>query len=459
MQGEFRQLPSVDKLLQDRRIQALVAEHSRATVVEITRETIEEARKRIGDGESCPSYEDLVQEIDSSAQSAFAPSLRHVINATGVVIHTNLGRAPVSEEAAAAMREAAASFTNLEFDLASGERGSRHVHVEQLLCRVTGAEAGFAVNNNAGAVLLSLMALGKGKEVILSRSQSVEIGGGFRVPDVMRQSGAKLVEVGTTNKTYVSDYQAAIGARTALLLAVHSSNFRISGFTHFVDAPELVELGREHGIPVLHDVGSGALLDTAKFGLGHEPTVQESVEAGVDLICFSGDKLLGGPQTGVIVGKKALIERLKKYPLARALRIDKVSLAGLQATLLHYLQDEAVEKIPVWRMIAMPLDSLAHRAERWRQALQGLGEDAEVVDGLSTVGGGSLPDETLPTKLLSIQVGGNSRSVAGVLASKLRSGMPAVVGRVERGKLLLDSRTVLPEEDAQLITAIRKALS
>lgn len=457
MDNGFRQLPSVDRLLRDERVRVLAAEHSASAVASITREAVEDARRRIAKGEACPSFDELVLAVTWNARLAFTPSLRRVINATGVIIHTNLGRAPLSEDASTAVSEAARGFSNLEFDLESGDRGSRHEHVEALLARVTGAEAGFAVNNNAAAVLLALTAMAKGREVILSRSQSVEIGGGFRIPDVMRQSGARLVEVGTTNKTYVSDYEEAIGPRTGLLLRVHSSNFRISGFTHVVGLAELVELGRKHGVAVLDDIGSGALLDTAKFGLGHEPMVQESIRAGVDLVCFSGDKLLGGPQAGLIVGRKALVDRLKRYPLARALRIDKLSLAALQATLLHYLRDEAVEKIPVWRMIAARLEDVERRAQNWMQALDGSAVETVVIAGESTVGGGSLPDEVLPTKVLALKLG--DTRAAGVLASKLRCSSPAVVGRVERGKLLLDPRTVLPEEDAQLISALRKALS
>ncbi len=457
MPSDFRQIPSIDKLLRDERMLTLADRHSVGAVTTITRETVDAARRRVASGEFGPSFDELVVAIASNALLILTPSLRRVINATGVVIHTNLGRAPLSEAATAAMHKIAGGFSNLEFQLEDGERGSRHAHVEDLLARVTGAEAGFAVNNNAAAVLLALMALAKGKEVILSRGQSVEIGGGFRVPDVMRQSGAKLVEVGTTNKTYISDYAAAIGPKTALMLRVHSSNFRVTGFTHFVDVPELAELGRERGVAVLDDVGSGALLDTADFGMTHEPMVQESVTAGVDLVCFSGDKLLGGPQAGLIVGKKVLIDRLKKYPLARALRIDKFSLAALQTTLLHYLSGEAVEKIPVWRMIAAKPEDLGQRVERWLEALQDMNIRANVTDGQSTIGGGSLPGETVPTKLLAIQLG-DTRS-AGALAERLRRGASPVVGRVERGRLLLDPRTVLPDEDALLISALRKAMA
>ncbi|MBI4322359.1 MAG: L-seryl-tRNA(Sec) selenium transferase [Chloroflexi bacterium] len=462
-QNRFRDLPSVDRLLQDGRVQTLAAEHSRPTVLEAAREVVEEARHRVGQGEPCPSFDELVRELVDHTTRFCAKSLRLVINATGVIIHTNLGRATLSDEAMAAMRQATASYSNLELDLESGERGSRHMHVEPLLARLTGAEAGFAVNNNAAAVLLALSAVARGREVLLSRGQSVEIGGGFRIPDVMRQSGARLVEVGTTNKTYLADYEAAIGLKTGLLLRVHSSNFRITGFVHFVGVAELVRLGDSRGLPVLDDLGSGALLDTEAFGLGHEPTVQESVSAGAALVCFSGDKLLGGPQAGIIVGKREWVERLRKHPLARAVRLDKASIAGLQVTLLHYLRGEALAKIPVWRMISMPVEELAERADRWRGHLAGLPVEMEIVGGESTVGGGSLPGEALPTRLLAIapRQGGDRRSqtaAAGAIAARLRRGSPAVVGRVERGRLLVDPRTVLPEQEEALLGALRAAL-
>lgn len=457
MQNEFRQLPSVDRLLRDERIQALTVENAVNIITDIVRQTVGDARQHIARGGTCPSLDELVSTIAKKAHVALTPSLQRAINATGVIIHTNLGRAPLSNAAIKALDNIASSFSNLELDLETGDRGSRHTHIEHILARITGAEAGFAVNNNAAAVLLVLTALAKGKEVILSRSQSVEIGGGFRIPDVMRQSGAKLIEVGTTNKTYISDYEAAIGPKTALLLHVHSSNFRITGFTHFVDLRELAELGRKYSIPVLDDLGSGALLDTARFGLAHEPMVQESIGAGVDIVCFSGDKLLGGPQAGLIVGRKAIIDRLKKHPLARAVRIDKLSLAALQATLLHYARNEAVEMIPVWQMIAAPLAEIERRALQWQDALSDLHVTTAIIDGQSTVGGGSLPGEMLPTKLLALKFG-DTRS-AGMLAEKLRCNSPAVIGRADRGRLLLDPRTVLPDEDAALISALRKAIT
>jgi len=349
------------------------------------------------------------------------------------------------------------SYCNLELSLDSGVRENRDVHVEKLLCQLTGAEAALVVNNNAAAVLLALTALAKKKEVIVSRGQAVEIGGGFRIPDVMRQSGAKLVEVGTTNCTYIHDYEQAIGPRTGALLRVHSSNFRIEGFTHFVGLEELVSLGKKYDIPVLDDLGSGCLIDVTAFGLLAEPTAQESIARGVGLAFFSGDKLLGGPQSGIIVGKKTLVDRLRKHPLARAVRIDKIRLAGLAATLHHYIRGEARDKIPVWRMIAMPVSEIEKRAKAWAH---GIGQVARVIDGESVVGGGSIPGATLPTRLVAI---GNSNSrtsclnIAQRMARFLRRHEPAIIGRVENDYLLLDPRTVLPEQDEVVIRTLAEA--
>jgi len=354
----------------------------------------------------------------------------------------------------ATMREAALGYSNLEFDLEEGRRGSRYVHTTELLCRLTGAEAALVVNNNAAAVLLILSALAKGREVVISRGQLVEIGGGFRIPEVMCQSGARLVEVGTTNRTYIRDYEEAIGEATAILMHVHHSNFKLSGFVHQASLAELVDLGRRYGLLVVDDLGSGALLDTAPFGLAHEPMVQESLTAGADLVSFSGDKLLGGPQAGIILGREELVAKLREYPLTRALRVDKIAIAGLQATLRHYLKGEAVEQIPIWRMIAASVEGLEKRARAWAESLADLGVAVDAVEGESTVGGGSLPGETLPTRLLAIK---------GVpldeLARRLRTGEPAVVGRIERDMLLFDPRTVLPAEDDALLQALRRALS
>jgi L-seryl-tRNA(Ser) seleniumtransferase len=452
MKKEFRSLPSVDKILSDARVVCCEKAYSRPTVLQVARECLNETRVRLKDGVPAPSFDDIVDLICSRVSSLASISLRPVINATGVILHTNLGRAPLSQETIAAMEECSRSYVNLEIDLDDGKRGSRQVHVESLLRRLTGAESALVVNNNAAAVLLALSALAKRKEVIVSRGQAVEIGGGFRIPDVMRQSGAKLIEVGTTNRTYTSDYEDAITPSTAALLRVHSSNFKVVGFAESVGIGELVALGKRHGIPVLDDIGSGCLIDTTRFGLEYEPLVQDSVKAGVDLIMFSGDKLLGGPQAGIIVGREELVVKLRKHPLARAVRIDKVRLAGLSATLLHYIKGEAEDKIPVWRMISMPVGDIDKRARKWCKAV---GTAASVIDGQSMIGGGSIPGGTLPTRLVRIDCRGKAQK----LADELRKGRPAIIGRIEEYNLLLDPRTVLAEEDEQLLSQLSNTLN
>ena len=452
VQAELRKLPAVDRLLQEPEIQALAQEIGHDMVVESARAVLDELRCRIRGGGAAPAREVLIVAVRERLLAALRPTLRTVINATGVIIHTNLGRAPLSAATLAAMHAAGGAYNNLEYDLAAGERGSRYEHAEALLCRLTGAEAALLVNNNAGAVLLILMALAQGREVVISRGQLVEIGGGFRVPDVMAQSGAHLVEVGTTNRTYARDYQQAIGDDTALLLRVHSSNFRLIGFTHEVTLGELVTLGHSHGLWVVDDLGSGSLLDTADFGLAHEPMVQESVAAGADLTSFSGDKLLGGPQAGIIVGKAELVGRLKRHPLARALRVDKTTIAGVQANLLHYLRGEATREIPIWRMIAMSPQEIEARASGWAAQLAQMGLPAVVSEGRSTVGGGSLPGETLPTSVVAL-----AAPSPDTLARRLRQGTPPVVARIEDDRLLLDPRTVLPEQDDDLLRCMHEA--
>jgi len=456
MGSELRRLPSVDKVISDERIKRLRELYPHDLIVGIVRQRLEADRLAITSGSTSPSLDEIVDSVCSQVAALEQLSLRAVVNASGVIIHTNLGRAPLSKEAAMAMGLVATGYCNLEFDLDSGARGSRDVHIEQLLCQLTGAEAALVVNNNASAVLLALTVLAKRKEVIVSRSQAVEIGGGFRIPDVMRQSGAKLVEVGTTNCTYIYDYEQAIGPRTAALLRVHSSNFRVEGFTHSVALEEMVVIGDKHGIPVLDDVGSGCLLDTAMFGLAPEPVVQQSISLGVGLACFSGDKLLGGPQSGIIVGKKLLVDKLRRHPLARALRVDKIRLAGLAATSVLYLKGEALEKIPVWRMISMPLDEVEKRARLWAQDLGGL---ARVIEGETMVGGGSLPGSTLPTRLVAIEGKVGRRNIALSLARKLRHYDPPVIGRISDDVLLFDPRTVLPEEDDTVLLALRSAVA
>lgn len=449
----FRSLPSIDRLLGDERVARAAQELGNAIVADAARDEVKYRRAAVAAGEPPPVLADVVAGLLRRAYVALRPSLRPVINATGVIIHTNLGRAPLSDDAIAAMAAVSRGYSNLEFELAGGERGSRHDHVESLLRRATGAEAAMAVNNNASALLLVLTCLARGREVVISRGQLVEIGGGFRIPDVMRQSGATLVEVGTTNRTYLRDYEAAIGDSTAALLRVHASNFRISGFTAGVPIAELAGLAHERGILAIDDLGSGCLLDSSRYGLAREPTPQESLVGGAGLVLFSGDKLLGGPQAGIILGRADLVAGLKRHPLARALRMDKASIAALNATLLHYVRGDAVEKVPVWRMIAAGEGSLQRRAARLARAA---GHGAEVVPGRSMVGGGSLPEESLPTRLVAVppQPGLSLDE----LALRLRSGEPAVVGRIEHERLLLDPRTVDPRDDARVTLALRRAL-
>lgn len=456
MANELRSLPSIDKIINDDRLVQWRQTLPHSLLVDIARHVVEQERLSILNGNPCRPLARIVDSVCAQLDKLTRLSLQPVINATGVILHTNLGRATISKKAIAAMESVAYAYSNLEFDLDSGARGSRDIHVETLLCQLSGAEAALVVNNNASAVLLALTALVKKKEVIVSRGQAVEIGGGFRIPDVMRQSGAKLIEVGTTNCTYIDDYEQAISARTGALLRVRSSNFKIQGFTHFVTLEELLALGERYGIPVFDDLGSGCFLDTTAFGLAPEPTVQESVARGVSLAFFSGDKLLGGPQAGIIVGKKVFVDRLRKHPLARAVRIDKVRLAGLAATLNHYIRGEAVEKIPVWRMIAMPISEIERRASLWAQGLSGL---AKVIEGESVVGGGSLPGATLPTKVIAIGDEKGRYNIALNLAQMLRRCEPPIIGRLEGDYLLLDPRTVLPEQDKVVVQVLGNAVA
>ncbi len=450
----YRTLPSVDRLLSDERLKKTCDLYGQMALVDLIRDELGDARQAIATGRPPPTLNDLVEGVERRAQTILRPTLRPVINATGVIIQTNLGRAPLSDETVSAMAAVSRGYSNLEFDLDAGERGSRYAHLENLLCRITGAEAAMAVNNNAAALLLGLSALAQGAEVVISRGQAVEIGGGFRIPDVMRQSGVHLVEVGTTNRTYLRDYEDAIGANSAAIMRVHASNFRIVGFTESPSLAEMAALAHERGLPLFDDLGSGSLIDTSQFGLAREPMVQESVQAGADLVFFSSDKLLGGPQAGIIVGRRDLIQQLRRHPLARALRLDKATIAGLSATLMHYLRGEALAKLPVWRMVSLKEEDLWRRARRWMRAV---GPPASMAPGRSMVGGGSLPEESLPTWLLAIP---QSEGIdITELARRFRLNEPAVIGRIERDVLLLDPRTVHPREDAALIAVVKSALS
>lgn len=451
--SSLRDLPSVDLIAQTPQVQEWSASYGRPLTIEAIRSVLSQARSRFGQDKgmtpSLPSRGELLDEILQTLQNWTASTLEPVINASGVILHTNLGRAPLSRAALQTAQVVAMGYSNLEYDLEQGKRGSRLVHAEGLLQRLTGAEAALVVNNNAAAVLLALTALARRRAVVIARSQLVEIGGGFRVPDVMKQSGARLLEIGATNRVHLSDFEAALAESPALVLRAHRSNFRIVGFTSEPGLDEIADLAHRAGIPLVDDLGSGALLDTARFGLGHEPMVQESLAAGADLVCFSGDKLLGGPQAGIIIGRAELVGKLKKHPLARAVRADKLCLAALSATLLHYLKDEAEREVPIWRMISASPESLRQRATDWAGELG----QGTVIPGESTVGGGSLPEETLPTFLLALALRSPDRFLA-----RLRHAHPAIIARLEDDQVVFDPRTVLAEQGAALLANLKQLL-
>ena len=471
-ESAYRSLPSVDTLLQTDEVAALLRDFSHAAVTALARDVLNNARTAIGAGDTDvlgerltadqPVNERLAAQIVERAGRAWGAWPSPVINATGVVLHTNLGRAPLSTGAATAAAASASIYSDLEFDLNTGKRGSRNTHISGLISQVTGAEAGIVVNNNAAGVLLALASVvddasadeesggAEKAEVIVSRGEAVEIGGGFRIPDVMRRSGANLVEVGTTNRTYASDYESALTPRTAAILKVHPSNFTVEGFTHVPELSELVVVGKKHGIPVIYDLGSGCLVDTRKYGLDREPMVQESVSDGAALTLFSGDKLLGGPQAGLIAGEKRWVDLASKHPLARAVRIDKMTLSAMAATLVAYLKGAHESDIPIWTMISANEPELSARAEKWR-AETGVGV---VERGRSAIGGGSLPGQTLPTALLAIQAGADAGFGADAFVASLRQGPVAVVARIENDRVLLDPRTVLPDQDFAVVEAI-----
>jgi L-seryl-tRNA(Ser) seleniumtransferase len=445
-------LPSVERLLQTEDIGELVRKHGRPLTVDAVRLALDEIRQQVraGTDEAIPGMQAILSRTQSHISRWERSSIQPVINATGVILHTNLGRAPLSNAAIEAMSRAARGYSNIEFDLATGKRGTRLLHAEAILQKLLNVEAAMVVNNNASAVLLALSALASRKRVVIARSQLVEIGGGFRVPDVMRQSGAKLVEVGTTNKVRLADYQEAFQRDDDLAMHVHRSNFKIVGFTEEPSLSELADMAHAAGRLLVDDLGSGAILDTARYGLAHEPTVQESIAAGADLVCFSGDKLLGGPQAGIIVGRADLLHKIRRHPLARAVRADKVCLAGLTATLAHYLRSEAESEIPIWSMICMSLQETQRRARLWAQEVG----NGEVLESESTIGGGSLPGETLRTHVLALTSNKPDR-----LLAQLRTQEPPIIARVEEKHVLLDPRTVLVEQDPDVIRGLRGALA
>lgn len=446
-QALLRALPSVDALVRAADPTRLFAAEF---VSDYARDLLTRTRTAIRAG-ATPDVAHLADDLQADLRRLLEPYPRHVINGTGVIVQTNLGRAPVSRATAAAMAAAAQHYVALEMRLDSGERGGRAAVVEQLLCRLTGAEAALVVNNNASAILLTLTALTAGREVLLSRGEAVEIGGGFRVPDVLRASGATLVDVGTTNRTYARDYAAAASSATAALLRVHASNYVVQGFTHQPTLAELRAVASAAGVLLIEDVGSGCLVDTSAYGLLPEPRLGDSIAAGVDVVTASGDKLLGGPQAGIVLGRRDVVDMLRRHPLYRAMRADKTCLAGLHTTLLHYAQDRAEAEIPVWWSVSRPREWVRERAEAWVAALGGA---ARVVLSESAIGGGSLPTQMLPSFALELTTDHPQR-----LARALRTGAQPVVPRVAADAVLIDGRTVLADEDDALLGAVRSALA
>ncbi len=455
----LRSLPAVDELLRQESISEAVETYPRTLVVRAVRNVLDRNRQAILNGKvalDSQGFEqaNLVKEILAEIQHLASFTLRRVINATGVIVHTNLGRSLLCQDALDRLQLIGSGYSNLEYDLTAGTRGSRYVHAEDILCEITGAESALVVNNNAGAVLLALNTLAQGKEVVVSRGQLVEIGGSFRIPDIMSRSGARLREVGCTNRTHLYDYEAAIGPETALLLDVHASNYQIVGFTAEVGLEELVELGRKHEVPVMQDLGSGCFVDVTPFGLQGEPLVQDTVRSGADVITFSGDKLLGGTQAGIILGRREVIAELRRNPLTRALRVDKLTLAALEATLRLYRDENtAIQAIPTLRMIATDQKTLEDRAQGLVKALRASipeSIEVEIMDGSSMVGGGALPTQTLPTKLVAIS---SKEASAARLEAHFREYVPPIIGRVEQELFLLDTRTLQPGDEEVIVAA------
>jgi len=457
MNDPRRAIPSVDALVASDAFRGLLARYPRSRVVEAARAAVDAVRTAAARGETvaaAAAATTYARHAEHALAAADVPSLRRVINATGVVLHTNLGRAPLADVAVDAMVAAARDYSNLEYDLGAGERGSRYVHCASLLCELTGAEDALVVNNAAGALVLALNTLARGAGVAVSRGELVEIGGGFRIPEILERSGATLVEVGATNRTRLRDYEAAVAdGSVRAILKVHRSNFRITGFTEEASLAELAELGRRVGIPVLYDVGSGLMLEAVDLGLGGEPRPHDAVAAGADLVTFSGDKLLGGPQAGLVLGRAGLVSEMRANPLCRALRVDKMTLAGLEATLRLYRDPpRARAEIPTLRMLAASAAELTERAHRIAATLAGVGVPAQAVDVNGAVGGGTFPEVELPSSAVEL-----TGVRAGETARLLRGGDPPVIGRIADDRLLLDVRTVLPDQEADLVRRVSEA--
>jgi len=461
MQNPLRSLPSVNEMLENPQLKTLIQRASHNAVVSGVRKVLDDVRQQVADSPvelNVPDVGDLASQISDWITAQETPKLRPVINATGVVLHTGLGRAPLAEAAIESMSAVARGYASVEIDLKSGNRSQRVEAVERNLCELTGAEAAAIVNNNAAATLLTLTALGFDQEVVVSRGELVEIGGSFRLPDVMESAGVRLNEVGTTNKTRIGDYEKAINEQTAGLMRVHTSNYEVVGFTESVTLPELVKLGQKHSLPVIDDVGSGALFDFSKFGLVDEPVVVESVRAGADVVLFSGDKMVGGPQCGIIVGKKSVIKKIVSHPMMRAMRVDKITLAAL-ATTLQILRDPAAaeQQHPLLMLLSTPIENLKLRAERIATQLELLSnvESAVAAENRATLGGGSVPSQEMPTWCVEIRP---SQISLEKLSQLLRTGEPAIMGRIQDDRLLLDLKTVPPRHDVDLIEAVRSIL-
>lgn len=461
MSSLYRNLPKVDEILERQEIKNLIEENSRTLVLNVIRDILDQARVMIAEGISEEGLKDFINSIESQVSKFLEDGKKHklikVINGTGVVLHTNLGRSALNKEIIENIEHVVNGYSNLEYDLGRGERGERYSHLEEIISEVTGAEASMVVNNNAGAVMLILSTLASGKEVVTSRGELIEIGGAFRIPDVCEMSGARLVEVGTTNKTHARDYEKAIGEETAAILKVHTSNYRVLGFTQGVPADELLKLKEENNIFIIEDLGSGVLIDLSKYGISYEPTVQESVKNGVDVISFSGDKLLGGPQAGIIVGSKEIIERLKKNPMTRALRVDKFTISALETVFRYYRDEElAVEKIPTLRMLTITKEEIKEKAEKLKARVKDRNPNlgVEIVDIQSEVGGGSLPLEVLDSFALAIT---SEKISDSEIETRLRCTDKPIIGRLIDGVYHLDLRTIF-EEDFDLIAELMNVL-
>ena len=448
-------IPSVEKILQNKNLQPLILKYSQKMLTPIVRKVISEEKKNRYKNIPLYSPEERINKIKEYFDQEKFTFLQGIINGSGVILHTNLGRAPFGKEILASIQNSLQGYINLEYDLVEGSRGKRGKIVEKLLCTLSHSENSLIVNNNAAAIFLILNVLAKNKEVIVSRGELIQIGGGFRIPEILEQSGAYLREIGTTNQTFIEDYEKAINDHTSLILKVHQSNFKMNGFTHQVEISELKKIGKRYNLPVVMDLGSGTFLSTEKFGLKHEPTVQENIRAGADIVCFSTDKLLGGPQGGAICGKEIYLKKISQHPLFRTLRVDKITLTILQEILLYYLKNEATEKIPIWKMISCPLEKIDERSQNICQKLKNENIPAFLEEGQTAIGGGSLPEQSLPTKLVIIKPPGPVE----IFSKELRLGSPPLLGRKEKENFVLDPRCFDSSDDNLVIKIIKSVYS